>query len=901
MALMEISFAPNPEIIYEQEESVRILSQKETEEDDESIPSYMVTPNANDYQVINDGVAGDTKYYIVKYFGSDKFYKVEHSPIVRYLNFSYTFFGSNRISVKIKDANHSRWEIPEEYPFPHEKAHSSQYPDDNSCCSVRVTRKPFGFQIMRKETHSIIFDTARSSLMFSDLYIYFSTVLPTPNIYGIGERTFKFKLGPSGTYTVWNMDKPIVIEDGKPGNNVYGHHPVYLQQEEGGEFDIVMLRNSNAMDISIWESKNLSFHVSGGIVDLQFFVGDKSPETAIKSYHEYIGGYTLQPFWTMGFHQSRWGYSSLKHLAGVIQNFRAYDLPLDTVWSDIDYMVKKEDFTIDRVKFPIYSFRDVLRTTNTRWVPIIDAGIKVSGIGYEDGKKEDIFIKNTRGEDLVGSVWPGEVHFPDFFNPRTDDYWCKMLDEVYKMVPYSGIWLDMNEIANFISGEADRFAYGKYDQLPYTPGNRTLRTQTISMDAVHYADLLEYDVHELFGLLQSMSTYRCIKKRSPLVFILSRSTTFGSGQFAAHWTGDNGASWEFLQYSISAMFNFNIYGIPFVGSDICGFMGNTTPRLCARWMQLGALYPFSRNHNLLENIDQEPYAFDEEVLDVSRRALKLRYSLLKWYYSLYVKNRKYGTVIRPLFFEYPDDKYLYRNEANYTENQFLIGSHLMVAPIVNDSEYTLAYFPQDTWYDYYGGKLLQNSSEKHKIRNIFSPFTVDIPLFLRGGIIIHTQNIEHVQTTDDLKDQFTLIIAFKEINATYSKAEGQIMGIKNYSDERVFSKCVKQNCMIKITAEANITNTATKLKIEFNAEDPSEINLEWVGIRSLKLYGLPATSNELFCTYQFTQNVNDAYVGVKHTGIKKLKVLEKHSFELDFEEPLWVGHSSQIIGFTDVN
>ena len=61
------------------------------------------------------------------------------------------------------------------------------------------------------------------------------------------------------------------------------------------------------------------------------------------------------------------------------------------------------------------------------------------------------------GSDLVGSVWPGEVHFPDFLHPNTDDYWCEMLEELYKLVPYDGIWLDMNEIANFISGEAGLF------------------------------------------------------------------------------------------------------------------------------------------------------------------------------------------------------------------------------------------------------------------------------------------------------------------------------------------------------------------------------------------------------------------------------------------------------------
>jgi len=70
-----------------------------------------------------------------------------------------------------------------------------------------------------------------------------------------------------------------------------------------------------------------------------------------------------------------------------------------------------------------------------------------------------------------------------------------------------------------------------------------------------------------------------------------------------------------------------MYGIPFVGEDICGLFGNATPEICARWMQLGSLYPFSRNHNGNTSVSQEPYAFPayEYVLSSSIKTLNVRY------------------------------------------------------------------------------------------------------------------------------------------------------------------------------------------------------------------------------------------------------------------------------------
>ena len=116
------------------------------------------------------------------------------------------------------------------------------------------------------------------------------------------------------------------------------------------------------------------------------------------------------------------------------------------------------------------------------------------------------------------------------------------------------------------------------------------------------------------------------------------------------------------------------------GADICGFGGNTTEELCSRWFQLGSLYTFARDHNDLHSRDQEPYALGETVLAAAKTNLKLRYSLLKYIYSLFVMKKGLGTIWKPLFFEFPLDSNSYIDDIVNT--QFLIGPNLMAAPIL---------------------------------------------------------------------------------------------------------------------------------------------------------------------------------------------------------------------------
>jgi alpha-glucosidase (family GH31 glycosyl hydrolase) len=137
--------------------------------------------------------------------------------------------------------------------------------------------------------------------------------------------------------------------------------------------------------------------------------------------------------------------------------------------------------------------------------------------------------------------------------------------------------------------------------------------------------------------------------------VITRASTLGSNKFTFHWTGDNHATWKFLKFSMSNNFMFQFWGIHMVGADICGFGGNTTEELCARWFQLGSFYTFARDHNDLNAKSQEPYALGPVVMAAAKTNLRLRYALLKNIYTNFIRKKGYGTIFRPVFVEFPND------------------------------------------------------------------------------------------------------------------------------------------------------------------------------------------------------------------------------------------------------
>ncbi|KAI3453023.1 hypothetical protein Pfo_009686 [Paulownia fortunei] len=723
----------------------------------------------------------------------------------------------NRLRVHITDAEKQRWEVPynllpRESPPPLKQtigwSRKDAYTLTASEYSGRelifaYTADPFSFSVKRKSNGQILFDSSSdesdpySDLVFKDQYLELSTKLPKDaSLYGLGENTqpHGIKLYPNDPYTLYTTDISAINLNA----DLYGSHPVYmdLRNVKGEAYaHAVLLLNSNGMDV-FYRGKSLTYKVIGGVFDLYFFSGP-SPLAVVNQYTAFIGRPAAMPYWAFGFHQCRWGYHNLSVVEDVVENYKKAKIPLDVIWNDDDHMDGHKDFTLNPVNYPrpkLLAFLEKIHAQGMKYIVIIDPGIGVNnsyGV-YQRGIANDVFIK-YEGKPYLAQVWPGAVNFPDFLNPKTVEWWGDEIRRFHELVPVNGLWIDMNEASNFCTGlctipegricpngtgpgwmcclDCKNITKTRWDDPPYKINASGIQApigyKTIATSAYHYNGVLEYDAHSIYGFSQAIATHKALQGlEGKRPFILSRSTYVGSGHYAAHWTGDNKGTWEDLKYSISTMLNFGLFGVPMVGSDICGFYPAPTEELCNRWIELGAFYPFSRDHANFYSPRQELYQWDS-VAKSARNALGMRYKLLPYLYTLNYEAHTTGAPIaRPLFFTFTNETELYG-----LSTQFLLGSSLMVSPVLESNKTEVkALFPPGSWYDMFDMRKVIVSKESHYLM-LDAPLHV-INVHLYQNTIIPMQQGGMI-SKEARMTPFTLVVAFP-LGATEGESKGNL-------------------------------------------------------------------------------------------------------------------------------
>ncbi|KAI1738075.1 glycoside hydrolase family 31 protein [Xylaria scruposa] len=360
----------------------------------------------------------------------------------------------SRLHVKIQDAANDVYQVPESF-FPRPKSGGSN--KLKSALKFDYVKKPFSFSVSRSGSNEVLFDTSATSLIFESQYLRLRTKLPKdPNLYGLGEHSDSFRLNTTDYIrTFWSQDAYSVPE----GANLYGNHPVYYELRDSGAHGVFFL-NSNGMDVKInntaKDGQYLEYNTLGGVLDFYFVAGPSMIDVA-QQYADIVGLPAEMPYWGLGFHNCRYGYRDAYEVAEVVYNYSQAAIPLETMWTDIDYMYRRRTFSLDPERFSLTMMRglvDYLHNHDQHYVLMVDPDI-----AYQDfpgslnrGIEDNVFLLRQNGSVWKGVVWPGVVAFPDWFAENTTKFWTNefaMFFDKDTGVDIDALWIDLNEPSNF--------------------------------------------------------------------------------------------------------------------------------------------------------------------------------------------------------------------------------------------------------------------------------------------------------------------------------------------------------------------------------------------------------------------------------------------------------------------
>ena len=583
---------------------------------------------------------------------------------------------------------------------------------------------------------------------------------PDAVIYGLGDKT-GFLNKRHYAYVNWNTDDPAPHCDNF--KSLYKSINFFMVYSDNGCLGI--LADNSYRTRFDFGKENEGYYFwshAGGNLDYYMIPG-RTPKDVLKRYQALTGKNMLQQKWIYGYHQSRWSYYTEREVLDTVKTMRDNQLPIDAVHMDIDYMEGFRVFTFHPTRFPDpKGLTEKLAGQNIKPISIIDPGVKIDPgyFMYDEGMEQGYFAKNSDGTVYEGAVWPGPSVFPDFTQEKTRQWWGSQMKRMTD-AGIRGIWNDMNEPANFTG------------QLP---------------DDVQFAAGKHTEIHNVYGHLMAKATYDGLLKadgRRP--FVLTRACCAGSQKYSAGWTGDNHSLWAHLQLSLTQMMNLGLSGMNMVGSDVGGFGSDCTPELLVRWMQLGAISPFFRNHYAKGTRNQELYAFDQATMDNCRKALNLRYHLLPYIYDLAHEDMP---ILRPLVLEFPDDPV-----CRELTDQCMLGGALLAAPVMTPSVTAGAvYLPKGTWYDYYTGKRYTGG------RYILADAPADrMPLFAKAGAVIPVS----VGTPQSVEEITEVILEVFPGNGRYVHYmdDGESMAYLNGAVRKISVSVHGKHVDQKVTAE----------------------------------------------------------------------------------------------------
>jgi alpha 1,3-glucosidase len=666
------------------------------------------------------------------------------------LTLTLTGLQQNTFRLKITEVDSSRYELqdvldgdPETQNFDNVEVGDASVTVTTSSGSnsAVINFSPFNIEFSKDGVSEVVFNGDRLAVTRNDVNAPFSFAVTYPQavqLYGVHEHCDTLALrntADSGTdpYRLKNSD--VAYYEINSPMALYGAVPVIYGHGSTATAG-VFLHNAAEQWIEISNQDGGSqayFMAEIGTLDIFVLLGP-TPTEVVRQYTALTGTAHLPQLWTLGYHQSRYSYDTQEEVQNVISGFDSNNFQLDAIWLDIDYTDSYKYFTWNPGTFsdPV-GLQETIASTNKKLVTIIDPHIKVeSGYNVYDGAlNNNLFVMNADGSVFEGPCWPGTSSYMDFLNPEARDYYASMYsyDNFQGSTStIAGIWNDMNEPSVF---------------------DNSLE-MTLPADSLHNGNVRHREIHNIYGFFHTMATHQGLLNRDNgerRPFVLTRSHFAGSQRYAAIWTGDNTADWPYLLASFQECLNANILGIVFCGADVAGFFNNPTDELYQRWYQAGAWLPFFRAHSNKDTSRREPYIMSEDTQNIVRDAIQTRYRHIPQWYTLFYEHTRFGDpIIRPLFYQYPEDTNVYN-----IDNQILVGRDILVRPVMESGVDAVdVYFPggeDEVWVSISGSDVQTGSGL------VSVPVTIQsVPYYYRrGGVVVRKDTVRSntVEMEDD--------------------------------------------------------------------------------------------------------------------------------------------------------
>ncbi|XP_077549181.1 lysosomal alpha-glucosidase-like [Haemaphysalis longicornis] len=663
------------------------------------------------------------------------------------------------LRLRIHDEDRRRYEVPvlEESPLllkppAVDKAQLRYLIEANETRRGRAR-----LRVLRSDNYVVMLDSWH--LVMTEQFLQVVLPYSGEQLYGLGENGHEhINLAP-GAGTLFSKRAGNYTTTSSPSvkwENFAGVHPFFMNPKGDGTTWGVLILNSNAMDYTVTSSGNVAIRTTGGILDLFFFVGS-TPNHVVQLYQKLVGLPFMPPIWALGYQVWLKNYTSLNDVKSAMTSLDQSGVPKDAIWLDV--FQDSRAFTLNSAFGGLQAYIRQLATEGVEVGLIANPAIAADNITeyapYTTGLEGDVFVKKGSAPNVADpnavlyakGMPSGPSAFPDFLKNSTKQWWRNaIMDYQGSTIDFNAMFLTMNEPAEF-SGSAScetndlwcqKCPQGRWEDPLYVPvayrneeGNATqLRNGTLCMSAAfgERQRYRHYDVHNIYGWSHSLATQRALSDlTSDRCLVISESTFPSTGRYAGHLVElPDFGEWSGLRRAIVAVLEYSIFGIPYVGVPLCS---ETASRmLCQRWIELGAFFPLALDFRM-----DKTRADAQSLMTIALEAIQMRYQLLPVLYTLFFRvSMAGGTVVRPLFFEFPLDK------ATYTiDEQFMWGSSILFSPILDEEATSHKYYlPPDVWFDFMSG-MRQSGSTEMLTRSLNENSTLLV--HVRGGQVIPVQ------------------------------------------------------------------------------------------------------------------------------------------------------------------